>query len=124
MQHSRLTTKILMQMEKLISDSLTATGDPRDGYREFHVALLKHHYKAACATIDYNRHRIKMDVIIDDSTKGHNLFNLVFTTTPVNIFYKNLQDFLISCFEIDIKSLALYSKLIQTYADRSTAIAV
>ena len=91
MKHSRLTTRILMEIEKLIDRSLSNTGEPREDLHEFHFALLKKHYNAACVNIDYNRHRIKMDVIVNDDEYDPNEVNLVLTTTPVNIFYENLH---------------------------------
>lgn len=124
MVRSRLTTRILFEIETLILESFSANGEPIQAHEELYFALLKKHYNAASVNIDYDRHRITMDVIVNDDEYHANQVNLVLTTTPVNLFYDNLSDFLLSCLDTDIKSLAFYSRLIQLYANKNVAIAV
>ncbi|WP_188669509.1 hypothetical protein [Croceivirga lutea] len=122
MENSRLGTRILMEMEKLIDDSMDQNGFPLENYQEFHKQLLKNHYRAACITIDYNRHRIKMDVIINEEDYNPSKLNMVLSTVPVNIFFENLRVFLKSTMETDVKSLAFYARLLQTYTQNNVAL--
>ena len=122
MEKSRLTTRILMEIENLIDRSITKNGEPEEHLKEFHLALVKRHYNAACVAIDYHRHRIKMDVIVNDQEYNPLKVNLVMTTVPVNLFYINLEDFLKSCLGHDVKSLAFYAGLIQAYAKKDVAL--
>ncbi|NKI30885.1 hypothetical protein [Croceivirga thetidis] len=122
MENSRLGTKILTEIEKLIDNSLDASGAPLDNFEEFHKALLKNHYKAACATIDYHRHRVKMDIIINEEDYQPQKINMILATVPMNIFFKDLADFLKSCLDSDVKNLAFYARLIRFYTNRDIAL--
>ena len=111
-----------MEIEKIIDTSISPYGDAHDDYKEFHAALLKKYYNAAHVAIDYNRHRIKMDVIVNDEEFEAEKVNTVLSTMPMNLFYENLKTFLKSCLDIDIKSLAFYSRLIRFYSDKDVAL--
>lgn len=122
MENSRLGTKILMEIEKLIDESLDANGAPLKNFEEFHIALLKNHYKAACGTIDYHRHRAKMDIIINEQDYQPQKVNMILATVPMNVFFKDLNEFLKSCLDSDVKNLAFYARLIRFYTNRDVAL--
>lgn len=122
MEISRLGTKILMEIEKLIDQSLDASGTPLPNFEDLHKALLKNHYKAACATIDYHRHRVEMDIIINEEDYQPHKINMVLSTVPINIYFRDLGEFLKSCLDTDVKNLAFYTRLIRFYTNSDVAL--
>lgn len=121
MENSRLTTRILMETERLITESCSSSIiDEKSS--ELHKLILKKHYNAADVTIDYHRQRINLDVIISEEDYDPKTVNLALATVPVNIFFKNLGEFLKSCLESDVKSLAFYSRLLMKYAQKNMAM--
>ncbi|UJH68738.1 hypothetical protein [Allomuricauda sp. SCSIO 65647] len=121
METSRLTTRILMETEKLIMQSCASdTFDKKS--TDLHKLIIKKHYNAADVAIDYVRHRINMDVIISEEDYDPKTVNLALATVPVNIFFKNLCDFLKSCLEKDVKSLAFYSRILMQYTNKNMAL--
>ena len=121
METSRLTTRILTETEKLISQSCEK--NPMDKKStDLHKLLLKKYYNAAEVNIDYERHRIKMDVIISEEDYDPSTVNLALATIPVNLFFKNLGDLLRSCLERDVKSLAFYARIVLQYTNKNMAI--
>ncbi|MEX0313612.1 MULTISPECIES: hypothetical protein [Flagellimonas] len=121
MGNSRLTTRILMEMENLITKSSTRE-NITSRFQELHQSILRKHYNAADVEIDYHNHRIKMDVVLDDGEYDPKTINMVVSTMPVNLFYKNLCDFLKSCLSKDVKSLAFYASLLKQYTDKDIAM--
>lgn len=121
MKTSRLTTRILMETEKLIIKSCNS-GSNDEKWSELHELILKKHYNAADVKIDYHRNRINMDVIISEEDYDPKTVNIALATVPVNIFFKNLSDFLKSCLETNIKSLAFYSRILMKYGNKNMAI--
>ncbi|MEM8999535.1 MAG: hypothetical protein AAGB24_04660 [Bacteroidota bacterium] len=124
MENSRLTTKILTEIEKLIIKSCRLSElDPN--FQDFHKMLLKKYYNAADVCIDYHRHRITLDIIMNDEAYDPKTVNLIIPTIPANIFFKNLCDFLKSCLEKDVKSLAFYARLLKNYSNKDiTALVI
>ncbi len=121
MGNSRLTTKILMEMENLITKSSTSE-NITSRFQDLHKSILRKHYNAADVEIDYHRHRIKMDVVLDDQEYDPMTINTVVSTVPVNLFYKKLDSFLKTCLSNDVKSLAFYARLLRRYTDRDVAL--
>ncbi|TXN37377.1 hypothetical protein FVB32_03565 [Flagellimonas hymeniacidonis] len=121
MGNSRLTTRILMEMENLITRSNTRE-NITSRCKDLHRSILRKHYNAADVEIDYNRHRIKMDVVLDDAQYDPKTINMVVSTLPVNLFYKDLSVFLKSCLLKDVKSLAFYASLLKQYTDRDVSM--
>jgi hypothetical protein len=123
METSRLTTRILMETEKLISQSCGEhLIDEKSA--DIHKLILKKYYNAAKVDIDYDRHRIKMDVIISEEDYDPKTVNLALATVPVNMFFKNLCEFLKSCLEKDVKSLAFYARILLQYTNKNMAMPV
>lgn len=122
MENSRLGTKILFETEKLIDQSLDANGDPMENFEDFHLALLKNHYKAASAKIDYHRHRAQLDIIINEEDYQPQKVNMILATVPMNIYFKDLGEFLKSSLDSDVKNLAFYARLIRFYTNRDVAL--
>lgn len=117
MGNSRLTTRILMEMENLITKS-SARENITSRFQDLHRSILRKHYNAADVEIDYHNHRIKMDVVLDDQEYDPKTINMVVSTMPVNIFYKDLCAFLKSCLAKDVKSLAFYAGLLKQHTDK------
>ncbi|MEM9077334.1 MAG: hypothetical protein AAGC43_09850 [Bacteroidota bacterium] len=117
MGNSRLTTRILMEMENLITKSST-NHNITSRCRDFHKSILRKYYNAADVEIDYNRHRIKMDVVLNDKEYDPKTINMVVSTMPVNLFYEQLTTFLKSCLSKDVKSLAFYARLLKQYSNK------
>ena len=120
MENSGLKTRILKEMERLIAKS-SAKGEMTKKARSFHEAIIKKHYNASDITIDYHRRRIRMNVIMNEKNYTPNTVNLNLDVLPMNLFFKNLGDFLNSCLESDPKSLAFYAKLLQDFTSRKMA---
>ena len=117
MGNSRLATRILMEMENLITKS-SANPNITSRFQDLHKSLLRKHYNAADVEIDYNRHRIKMDVVFSDSEYDPKTINTVVSTIPVNLFYEHLTSFLKTCLAKDVKSLAFYARLLKQYSNK------
>ena len=120
MENSGLKTRILKEMERLIAKS-SAKGEMTKKVRSFHEAIIKKHYNASDITIDYHRRRIRMNVIMNEKNYTPNTVNLNLDVLPMNLFFKDLRDFLNSCLESDPKSLAFYAKLLQDFTSRKMA---
>ncbi len=114
MENSRLGTKILLEIERLILNSCST----KKKSRELHKAILKKYYNAVDICIDYRRNRIKMDVVINDSDYKHTKINTAIATIPMNLSFKSICNLLRSCLEKDVKSLAFYARLLREYANK------
>ena len=117
MENSRLGTKILMETEQLILNSCSKPMTCKQS-KELHAAILKKYYNAADVSIDYDRHRVKMDVILCNQDFDSKKANLIIATLPVNLFFNNISFLLKSCLEKDAKSLAFYMRLLRDYANK------
>ncbi|MEP5615259.1 MAG: hypothetical protein ABJP76_04055 [Flavobacteriaceae bacterium] len=93
MENSRLTTRILMEMENLITKS-NKRENITSRFQDLHRSILRKHYNAADVEIDYHRHRVKMDVVLNDYDYDPKIINTVVHTVPVNLFYQDLSIFL------------------------------
>lgn len=107
-----------MEMESLIARS-SAKGKMTKKIQSFHEAIIKKHYNASDVVIDYHRHRVKLNLVIDENAYDPKTVNVNLAILPMNLFFKNLRDFLKSCLESDAKSLAFYAKLIQDLSHKS-----
>ena len=120
MENSRLGTKILMETERLILNSCSEPVTSNET-KELHSEILKKYYNAADVIIDYHRHRVNMDIVIDDQDYSHSKLNTVIATMPMNISFKDIYNLLKSCLEKDVKSLAFYARLLRHYAHKDIA---
>ena len=107
MKKVKIRERVLVELEKLISLSCKNLNSSKK-YEQLHIALLKKYYNATNVTIDYHRHRIKMEVIQDDSSYDPKTIN-------TNLLFNNLHKFLTSCIEKDNKSIGFYSKLLSSF---------
>lgn len=121
MGNSRLTTRILTEMENLITKSSTRE-NITSRFQDLHRSILRKHYNAADVDIDYDRHRVKMDVVLNDKEYDPKTINMVVSTIPVNLFYKDLNAFLKSCLLKDVKSLAFYASLLKQHTDKDISM--
>jgi len=124
MENLNVKSRILMEMERLIVRSSTK-GKMTKKIQFFHEAIIKKHYNASDITIDYHRHRIKMNAVMDESGYDPKTINMDLALLPMNLFFKNLQDFLKSCLEQDSESIAFYAKLLKDVSHKErTQVAV
>lgn len=112
MESLNVKSRILMEMERLIARS-SAKGKMTKQVQSFHEAIIKKHYNASDVVIDYHRHRVKMNIMVDDQGYDPKSVNVNLALMPMNLFFKNLRDFLKSCLEQDAKSIVFYARLIQ-----------
>lgn len=117
MENSSIRGRVLMEIEKIIAQSI-ATGKMTKKIQDFHEALIKKHYNASDVKIDYHRRRVKMNIIINDEAYDPKTVNINLRTLHTNLFFKNLHAFLKSCIEKDDKSLAFYATLIRDFSSR------
>ncbi|WP_282159870.1 hypothetical protein [Ulvibacterium marinum] len=121
MENSSLKGMILTEVENLISRSC-ANQKVTDKFEKLHIALLKKYYNAADVSIDYHRKRVKMDIIMDDTSYDPKKVNLYLPTLHANLLFKNLKDFLRSCVDKDSKSLGFYAGLLRTFANKEVML--
>ena len=98
METLSVKSRILKQMERLIARS-SANGKITKKNQFFHEAIIKKHYNASDVKIDYHRHRIKMNLVIDEISYDPKTINIDLAILPMNLFFKNLCDFLSSFLE-------------------------
>ena len=114
MKKDNLRERVLVELEKLISLSCKNPSDSKK-YEQLHIALLKKYYNATNVTIDYHRHRIKMEVVQDDSLYDPKKVNTYLPTIYTNLLFKSLRKFLSSCIENDNKSIGFYTQLLRSF---------
>ncbi|MFS4466528.1 hypothetical protein [Maribacter sp. 2210JD10-5] len=114
MKKSNLGNKVLSDLEKLITLSCSS---PRlfKKFEHLHIALLKKYYNAVDVSIDYHRHRIEMNIVLDDKAYKAGKVNTYLPTLHTNLLFDNLRRFLKSCVDKDHKSLGFYAKLLNTF---------
>ncbi|MEO9891940.1 hypothetical protein [Aurantibacter sp.] len=122
MRKSSLRTKILKEIENLVTGSTKAK--VRRKYERLHVAILKNHYNAASVSIDYHRNRVEMDIIVDDNAYDPRKVNTQIPTLYANILFKNLNEFLKSCLDNDSKSLAIYARLLKSFKNNEATYTI
>lgn len=121
MKKAKLRERVLIELEKLISLSCRNPIDSKK-YQQLHIALLKKHYNAMNVNIDYHRHRIKMEVIQDDSVYDPKIVNMYLPTIYTNLLFKSLHKFLTSCIEKDNKSIGFYTQLLKAFKKKNTTL--
>lgn len=114
MEYSKLSGRIIMEMEDLIAQSCPKQ-KVNQNFEPLHVDLIKKHYNAAEVSIDYHRRRVEMDLVINDQDYDPKTVNLYLPTLHVNLWFRDLCDFLKSCIDRDTKSLAFYASLIKSF---------
>jgi len=114
MENSNLRGRILMEMEDLIAQSCPKRKVDQK-FEPLHVDLIKKHYNAAEVSIDYHRGRVEMDLVINDKDYDPKTVNLYLPTLHMNLWFRDLCDFLKSCIDSDAKSLAFYASLLQSF---------
>ena len=114
MKKDNLKERVLVELEKVISLSCKNPLGSKE-YEQLHIALLKKYYNATNVTIDYHRHRIKMEVVQDDSLYDPKTVNTYLPTIYTNLLFKSLRKFLSSCIEKDNKSIGFYTQLLTSF---------
>ncbi len=112
MENSGLKTRILMEIERTIARS-SAKQKMTKKMQEFHMAIIKKHYNATDVKIDYHRHRVMMNIVVNDQGYKPEAVNVSLELLPMNLFFISLSAFLKSCLDTDAKSIAFYAKLIK-----------
>ena len=123
MENSVVKKRILAELEGLISRSCKR-GSKTHKFRKLHQLILKKHYNAAEVAIDYHRHRVTLDVVINDAEYDPMSMNTNLSTFRANLLFGNLKDFLKSCVETDSRSLAFYVWLLRTYDHREVPLSL
>lgn len=112
MDNSQLRQKVVSDLENLVAFSCKSS-KRRATYKAFHEALLKKYYNATDVEIDYHRHRVKMNIIMDDKAYKAGKVNTHLPILPANLLYDNLKAFLKSCIDPNSKNLGFYAQLIR-----------
>lgn len=121
MENSILKGRILMDVENLISRSCTSQTNTFK-FENLHVALLKKYYNATDVAIDYHRHRIRMNIVIDDKQYDPTTVNINLPVIPTNFSFINLKDFLKSCINKDSKNLGFYASILQSFTQQKVKL--
>ena len=121
MENSVLRGRVLTEIENLIARSCPKQKVPPK-FEKLHVAIIKNHYNAADVVFDYHRRRVEMEVIVDDTDYDPKTINLFLPTLHVNLWFRNLVDFLKGCIDKDSKSVAFYARLLQSFQTSETAL--
>lgn len=114
MENSKLSGRIILEMENLIALSCPKQ-KVNQNFEPLHVDLIKKHYNAAEVSIDYHRRRVEMDLVLNDKDYDPKTVNLYMPTLHVNLWFRDLCDFLKSCIDRDTKSIAFYASLIRSF---------
>ena len=121
MENSKLGGRILMEMENLIAQSCPQQKVDQH-FENLHVAIIKKHYNATEVSIDYHRRRVVMDVVMNEQDYDPMTVNLHMRTLRVNLWFRNLCDFLKSCLDYDSRSVAVYAGLLNTHEKKATPL--
>jgi hypothetical protein len=114
MEDTKIGTKLFSQLEDAITRSCKSSKTIKK-FEPLHQALLKKYYNATDVSIDYHRHRIKMNIVMDDSLYSSGTVNTHLPLLPTNISYDNLMLFLISRIEMDKKNLGFYAQVLKAF---------
>ncbi|WP_299164581.1 hypothetical protein [uncultured Eudoraea sp.] len=117
MEKTKLKGRILMELESLISRSCSKCKMTKN-FQSLHKAIVKNHYNATDVSIDYHRHRIAMDIVMNEKDYDPKKINLGLPTLYTNLFFNNLCEFLKSCIDKDNRSLAFYAWLLNSYTKK------
>lgn len=112
MEHSNLGGRILSDIENIIRTTCSKKSVSSSD-QNLHRAILKKYYNASDISIDYQRKRIKMEIIMDDTAYNPKTINSYLPTLHTNLWFRNLSDFLVSCIDNDPKSLAYYAGILR-----------
>jgi hypothetical protein len=121
MEKSRLKGKILLELDKLISFSCK-NSKSIDKYEQLHITLVKKYYNDANVNIECHRHRIKMDIVKDDSFYDPKKANPQLPILYANLLFDNLSSFLSSCVDKNEKSIGFYSQLLTKLTGKKTPL--
>ena len=121
MENSKLRGRVLIEIENLVIRSCPEQKIPQE-FENLHVAILKNHYNAADVVFDYHRRRVEMAIVMDDSAYDPGKANIFLPTLHVNLWFRNLCDFLKSCIDSDSKSVAFYAGLLKSYRNNDIPI--
>jgi len=104
MKTSYQTGTILNEMENLIAYSCQSSDISTEKFDTFHSALIKKHFGALEANINRETKTLELKVAVRENNYAH-----------INITYKSLENFLKSCLEDDLGSLAFYQNMLTFY---------
>ena len=121
MENLFLRSRVLMEIENLIGRSCPKQKVPLK-FENLHVAIIKNHYNAAEVVIDYQRRRVELDIVVDDTAYDPKKVNLSLPILHANLWFRNLYDFLKTCIDKDAKSVAFYAGLLQSYQSNDIGI--
>lgn len=121
MKNSKLEGRILMEMENLIAESCVKRQVDQN-FAPLHAALIKKHYNASEVSIDYHRRRVEMDLVFNDKDYDPKTVNLYLPTLHMNLWFRDLCDFLKSCIDYDTKSLAFYASLLKSFKTKDNQL--
>ena len=123
MENSGLKTRVLTEIENLISQSCSKSKMSQK-FQNLHVAILKKNYNATDVSKDNHRKRVIMDIVMDDSCYDPKKVNSALPLLRANLFFKNLKEFLSSSLDKDNVSIAFYARLIRAYENRNVTLSV
>jgi hypothetical protein len=123
MENSGLKTRVLTEIENLISKSCSKSKMSHK-FQNLHVEILKKYYNAADVSIDYHRKRVIMDIVMDDSCYDPKKVNSSLPILRANLLFKNLKEFLSSSLDKDNVSIAFYARLLRVYEKRNVQLTV
>ncbi|GGW49786.1 hypothetical protein [Arenibacter certesii] len=115
MENLELKSNISRGIKSLISESCSKEEVSRKS-QDLHEMIIKKYYNAVDISIDYHRKRIFMDIVVDDSNYDANQLNFSTPFMRTNMYYDNLEQFLISCLDRDNRSISFYAKLLRIYS--------
>ncbi|MCM4167525.1 hypothetical protein KCTC52924_00976 [Arenibacter antarcticus] len=123
MENSRLKSTVFLEIKSLISESCSKNRLSRKS-QNLHESIIKNHYNAVDASIDYNRNRVIMEIVMDDSYYNPQTINLSLPLLRTNMFFDNLEELLNSCLDTDNSNIAFYAQLLKTYGNKDSKLAL
>ncbi|WP_394747045.1 hypothetical protein [Spongiimicrobium salis] len=115
-----LEAEVIAELKALISYSCSM--NERIKFQDFHVHLIKYCFKAVDVRIDYQAHRVHMNIIADDKEYSPQKVNTVLTLIPANFYYLSLADFLKASIITTGHYLLPYATLISKFRPQSAPL--
>lgn len=110
---------VVQNIKQLIDISCNANKSD-SWFRLFHLRIIKMAYNATEVSIDYDRKRMYMNVMVNEDYYNIYSTKTSLPTIAVNLIYTDLKDFLNTCILEDDNSLAIYPSIMANFLNKKS----
>lgn len=103
--------KLIEELSRIIEISCSGNMQFQE-FTNFHKAIIKIAYNANDISVDYDRKRVHMNVIVDT-------YKDEAPKLPMNLSYRNLGEFLKACIFLDTDTIMQYTFLLMGTASKN-----